>query len=778
MQWQQRVSDISLIAFAAGTGLAVRLPAPLAPEPVAVLFCLAACVVGMPSGRVVVPLVVGFLWGAMAFDARLAGDVPRSLEGETLRLSGTIVGLPERRPINVIFRFRAEVPWNSEPVNLRVVAPAGFEPGAHRHWQLSVRVRRRHGTQNPGQFNYADWLFANGMAGTGVLVEPETAVALALQAMSPLTRIRRQIADSIVASTPPSPGRGILVALATGAGEQIDAATWAVLSATGTSHLVVISGLHVGAVVLVTLGALRYLRVSPRTSIPATMLVTLMYAGIAGFGLSVQRATLAALAALAALGSNRAVGAGRLWCIALAGVCALDPFASLKSGFWLSFGAVALLLIVFAGQHRSSGERLRWPKELLRAQLVIGAGLLPVSIVVLGHWAPAGSLANLVAVPIVTMLVIPALLVLTVVLLLGGEVGRFVAGYPLAILAGLLDGLVVLLEELASHLPPFLVAADLMDLIPALVGGVTLVLPIGWRLRATGCLLLLLLFVPDVTVPEKGELWVDVIDVGQGLAILLRTRSSTILYDAGPRFGEGFDAGRKIVAPYLVRAGVRRLDWLVVSHKDADHAGGVPAIRDMFAPLSVAGPTFAAGCRYQSWRTDGIVFTLFRARLHERNDGSCMLYARGEDFALLLPGDIERDAERRLVDWGPTGVLAAAFPGGAGNNVAGSPERPEWESDGEGQPDLLAADILVVPHHGSLSSSTPAFLNRVQPRYAIVSAGYANRFGHPHARVLARYEARRIPVLNTARSGAVQIRLGPGTLSIVPTAAGTRATVQ
>jgi competence protein ComEC len=239
--------------------------------------------------------------------------------------------------------------------------------------------------------------------------------------------------------------------------------------------------------------------------------------------------------------------------------------------------------------------------------------------------------------------------------------------------------------------------------------------------------------------PPAGEAWVDVLDVGQGLAVLVRTAEHTLLYDTGPRYGAETSAGQRIVVPFLHAIGVAWLDALVVSHRDQDHSGGLEAVR-AHAPIArfltsmtgVGAEPCAAG---QFWEWDGVRFAIlhplerdYLGKAKRTNSMSCVLRVWNDGGAILLTGDIETDNERALI-------------ARAGKE--------------------LRSDVLVAPHHGGRGSSSPAFVAAVAPRDAIFSAGYRNRFGHPRAEVLERYAASR--QWRTARDGDVQVALGTET---------------
>ena len=427
----------------------------------------------------------------------------------------------------------------------------------------------------------------------------------------------------------------------------------------------------------------------------------------------------------------------------------------------MSFGAVAVLLVTWtAGQAHAAelvtgagrvasdpaehgvGSVMRVVREAARrawrgtvllflVQVVLGIALAPLSLAWVGQWTPLALPANLVAVPVVTLLVVP----LTLAAMLLAFVWEFPAGLLAGLLADVLGALAVALDLATAATPRFLWPelagpGGSMFWVTASLGAVLMTLPIPRAWRVTAAVLMLPVVMGRDTGPVVEPLRIEVLDVGQGLGVVLRSRNRTLVYDAGPRFVSGFDAGAAVVAPHLARAGVRRLDALIMSHADLDHAGGVEALRRQVHTLATYGPgRFAT--RSRQW--DGLSFELTAGRGHSRNGQSCVLLVDTGRQRVLLPGDIERGAETELL------------------------QRAD-----------IRADLVVAPHHASGTSSSVAFLNGVRPRVAVVSAGYRNRFGHPHPEVVARYMRRGAVVLSTADSGAVRIGLRDGFITTEP----------
>ena len=722
-----------------------------------------------PMATFYLGLCVALAYLAAGLDARL----PAALAGQTLAVTGVVSDLPHASPdglnrgINkdsskatdhwpgdvVRFRFRIEACTDCPvplllpmTVNLSSYQLATVRPGER--WHLRVRLQRPRGSVNPGLFDYQGWLLAQGVAATGYVLSGErrgTSLVALHHQLRDWLRDRLQGAlpsdnNDVGAGAAEADLAGLLLALSLGESQQISAAQWRVLSATGTNHLFIISGLHVSLVAALALRLLHWLL----GSLPAGrglafglgLLLVLAYGGIAGFGVPVQRALVMLLCAALLVLLQRQVAPLNFWLLALLVVNLLNPLASLAAGFWLSFGAVFVLLYGFAGQQLAGQGAGPWLLAMLRSQWLVFVGMGPLLLYFVAQMSSAALLANLVAIPLVSLVLVPLLL-----LALGlAGISSSLAAPVLALAATILHYLwawLVWLGELGwvHYAGP----VSITSLVLALLGVLLLLLPRGSWPRWPGCLLVLPLWVNSSPPLAFGEAEITVLDVGQGLSVLVRTAAdAAILYDAGPRFGERFDAGAQIVMPFMRRSGISRLQALIVSHNDMDHAGGVRVITENFtidrhfygeSPAMLPPEALVTACQPgASWHSAGVRLQLLPVPLlpgSSANNQSCLLLVETSRFSVLLPGDIELPMELALL-----------------------------------HQSLPQVDVLLAPHHGSRSSSHPALLNRLRPSVVVVSSGYANRFGHPHGEVLDRYEARAMEVFNTAADGAVTLHLG------------------
>lgn len=674
--------------------------------------------------------LLGLVWACLGAQSALDDRLPVELDGRTLWLEGRVVGLPEVG--EGVVRFQLEESGarrHALPKRLRLSWYDGPVLLAGEHWRLAVRLKRPRGLANPQGFDYEAWLLAQRIGATGTVKQGQR-----LRAASGPAAWRDALRQRLLQVE--AHGRaGGLAALVLGDDSGLSRADWRVLQDTGTVHLLVISGQHVALLAALLYGlvaGLARLGLWPRALPWLPWACALAFAGALGYGLlagfevPVRRAC--AMVALVLLWRLRFRHVAPGWPLLLAFVLVLlvEPLASLQAGFWLSFGAVAVLLWVFGGRLGAwSWWRVWW-----RAQWTIALGLLPLFFALGLPLSLSGPLANLLAVPWVSLLVVPLALLGTLLLPIPwlGEALLWLAG-------GLLQLLFQLLAWLAAGLPAWLpTALPFWAWALGSLGVLLCLLPAGVPLRGLGPLLLLALFLPPHEQIPEGQAEVWQLDVGQGLAVLVRTREHALLYDAGPRFGD-FDLGERVVLPSLRQLGVARLDQLLLSHADSDHAGGAEAVvRGMPVERVLSGeaPALtslgAEPCRDgASWQWDGVRFRTWRwAAAEEGNASSCVLKIEAAGESLLLTGDIDEPAERALL----------------------------------GQGLDLRADWLQVPHHGSRSSSSEAFLDAVAPRAALLSRGWHNPFGHPHPRVLERYRRRDIALYDSAEQGAVRLLLG------------------
>ncbi|GHT91347.1 DNA internalization-related competence protein ComEC/Rec2 [Betaproteobacteria bacterium] len=724
-------------------------------------------------------LAVGWGWAAWRAEIRLAEQLPAEWEVRDIRLTGTVASLPARFDRGERFEFQvdeiltpnAKIPtrlwlsfytlgWRGE-IN---PTPA---PRAGERWEFTVRLKRPHGRANPHAFDYEAWLFERSLRATGYVRNAPVPVFKGVadwtnsSPMLAVHRLRENLRDHFLATlggTGDAPYGGILTALAIGDQSAVPQPQWTIFNRTGTTHLMSISGLHVTLVAALAGGLLGWLwRQHPRlclclpakrVAILGGVLAALVYGLISGLSIPAQRACLMLVAAATALLGNRRVGAGRILLVALICVLLFDPWAVLAAGFWLSFGAVAALYWVGMPHNaleiveeedparlKNLRQRIvRYLRGFLHTQWAATTATLPLLFLFFQRFPLVSPFANLLAIPWVSFVITPLALL-----------GALFAWLPLPILSFahlLLAPLMAMLDFFAGM--PLLtpVAPPLWSVLLAGVGVLLLLLPRGTPGKGAALVMLLPLLFGQAPELSQGQLRATALDVGQGQAVLLETANHRLLYDAAPGYGPagedgeaqtGRDAGAQVVLPYLTASGVRALDALVVSHRDNDHSGGMNSIVAGLPVQRVISsiPDVPGGetCRRgQSWTWDGVRFEFLHPpadkTLRGDNGDSCVLKVTSAGGRMLLTGDISAREERRLL---------------AQDRAA------------------LAAEVILVPHHGSRTSSTLPFVAAVGADWALVSAGYRNRFNHPRPEIVDRYENLDTQLLRTDRDGALML---------------------
>jgi competence protein ComEC len=726
-------------------------------------------------------LVTAIAFACIAFgaaglraQARLDDALRADLEGRDLVVTGVVAQMPRRLPDGIRFAFdveratlqgravempqRISLGWyrgwrdgNDEGATL--LAPYdGLAAG--QRWRFAVRLKQPHGSLNPNGFDFELWMFEQGLRATGYVraTDRDAAQLLHASAGAPVERLRQHVRDAIEARVSDARAAGVLAALAVGDQAAIERSDWDLFRATGIAHLVSISGLHVTMFAWLAAALIgRAWRLSARAMLwlPAAtaarwggLAAAAGYALIAGWGVPAQR-TVWMLATAALL---MQLGVRWPWTLVLlvvaAVVTAIDPWALLQPGFWLSFVAVALLLVsapapVEEASRAPSPGRLAalWQamRHGLRTQVIATLGLAPLTLVFFQQLSLVGFIANLVAIPLVTLLITP-------LALLG------VLMPPLWLVSAWLVQLMSKGLALLASWPGAVwtvAVAPWWAQLAALAGAALLVMPLPWRVRVLALPLALPLLLPPIERPPEGAMHITAADVGQGSAIVVRTRTHTLLHDTGAQFSRDSDAGTRVLVPLLRSTGIARLDLLMLSHRDNDHTGGAAAVMSalpvatLSSSIEASHPLLAARPEHrrceagQAWQWDGVDFRVLHPQPqdYERPDAkpntlSCVLAvtdAKGR--RVLLTGDLEAEQEARLVR----------------ENAA-----------------ALRSHVLLVPHHGSKTSSSAAFLDAVAPRVAVVQAGYRNRFGHPAPAVMARYEERGIAVMRSDSCGAWQ----------------------
>ncbi len=763
------VARIGLAGFACGVillySLAVLPPLPWLISAMVIPF-LTLRVADSPVSRGAAMLFAGVLagmcWAGWQADSRQKAILPADLEGEELEVSGYVCDVPTDGSFSSVrFAFCVER-WHlpehvRAPDMPRKLRLAWYGEAATtripQRLRLRVVLKRPHGAVNPVGFRYESWLFRKGFGATGTIRELAPDAGLDCQSVCRYHRWRNGLVDAASERLSGARHFPLITSLMIGYRGHMEPGHWDVLKATGTIHLVAISGLHLG---LVAAGAgfvcRRLLLCLPQGHVTpgrlrgvvflCVSLASLAYALAAGFSVPTRRALVMVIIAGWILLGARRTGAftgllGALFLVLLG-----DPFSPLDQGFWLSFGAVSVLVLLFSLRLHQAG----WLQGLLLAQLAVFAALWPILEVLGQSQVLIGFVANLFAIPWVSLLVMPVLVVGALAMAISPAADGVVINALDLVFGALWQGLSWLAGvELAMPAPGLPTLLLLAGVVMA-----ALLVPFGGFRKVTGCLVVLGLTVPlvmgertgaDNTRADHPELWVW--DVGQGLSVMVRDRKQVLVYDTGPALEGVYSAVESVLIPNLKQLGVRRIDTLVISHGDGDHAGGLPLLFSAFEVGRVvtgepervaamlpddAGVTVESCARNGSRAMGNLDLSFWRSPGEvEGNDASCVLTVRSASHAMevVLPGDITRRVERLF------------------------PVNPVQEPD--------PFRVVLVPHHGSKTSSSEQWVGAMAPDIALFSAGYRHRFGHPHEDVVSRYLSAGSRLLNTATSGAVHL---------------------
>ncbi|MBC3808790.1 DNA internalization-related competence protein ComEC/Rec2 [Undibacterium seohonense] len=759
--------------------------------------------------RFVLAMGFGFCWASLLAHYQLRQELPAEWEGRDLVVQGVIDQLPGSTANGTRFTFtveryllpasasaiassdqeeiqaqsRIQASTDNFPKRLALgwfddadgkVDTPSLQPG--QRWQLRVRLKRPHGNANPNGFDYEAWLLEQGLRATGSVRLNAGASADGLGANlflndfvwslpNLIERARFRLREHMKLDLADAPYAGVLSALVIGDQRDISPTDWAMFNRTGVGHLMSISGLHITMIAGLFAGLMHFfwrhsfftraqlplLIPAPKVAVLSGLIAAIIYVALAGFGVPAQR-TLWMLAVLAvAIWSGRAASSTHVLSLALGVVILIDPWAVLWPGFWLSFGAVSVLLYASAGRidvlsPASSDQNFIYKfgpqiRAAARAQYAITFGLVPLTLLLFSQISLVSPIANAVAIPVVSFLVTP-------LALLGSVLPSPLSGWCLSIAHGFVEVLVQFLEFLnRSGLTVWQTPRPSWWMFCAATLGLLYMLaPRGIPMRWLGGICCLPLLLQPAQRPSKDQMQVSVFDVGQGSAVLVETAHHRLLYDTGPGTTADSNSGTRVLLPYLQVRGIAHLDQLVVSHSDNDHSGGAISILKNVKvdqllsslpsdhPIVTTAEKSSRCVAGQSWEWDGVQFeilhpvpVIYTSDKWKPNALSCTLKISTKTHAMLLTGDIEAVQEDQLV-----------------NRI----------------PEKLAADVLLAPHHGSGTSSTAAFLQAVKPSLALFQVGYLNRYHHPKEAVMQRYLDFGIKPLRTDTSGAITLQFG------------------
>lgn len=709
--------------------------------------------------RVLLSFIIGYLWALLFAVLYLQHGLDDELVARDILIQGVVSGLSEVSDRSVRFNFEVSdyrfVEGKTEtlvkrrmPTSLRLswyYQNKRLQPGDR--WQLLVRLKQPHGMQNPGGFDYEKWLYLQGVQATGYIRKSDKNTLLVSSAgsLSGLIDRSRQYLITLISKLPEQDFTGVLQALTVGNKSLITVDQWRVLRETGTSHLMAISGLHIGLVAGLVFGLVRRIvpafvintMSAPQLAAVFSLFSAFFYALLAGFTVPTQRAFVMLLVLMLAVLLKRPAFNLNTLALSLMAVLIVSPKAVLSAGFWLSYLAVLIIALVSSARVYGASNRVYNGLKNVRVQWLIALGLLPLSFILFQQGSVTSPVANMLVIPVVALVVVPLVLFASVLSVVSVSASLWVFGLA----SELLSWVWLLLEwlSLSQFSSLFRPQLPLLTVICGLMGVVLLLMPRGFPLRYAGLLLVAPMMFHQSVRPKQGEFWLSVLDVGQGLSVFIQTSDKTLLYDAGAKFSKVFDIGQRVIVPYFLYTDIQQVDRFIISHGDNDHAGGAESVLKEIRVVQVMQgekvidsknvPQIPVSfCRSgDRWVWNGVHFEILHPghEYKKSNNRSCVLKVWNKRHSVLLTGDIESGAESDM-------LMAVA--------------------------DKLPSDVIIVPHHGSNTSSSSRWLNKVNPRLAVISAGYKNRFKHPTSKVLSRYHEMEVMTLNTAIEGAIQLK--------------------
>lgn len=730
----------SAISFLLGCALLVQSSS-LPDSPYLWLLIPALLFVIFPKTRWLSFIAFGFFWSYYQASLLLDDRLSLELQGQDLVISGTVHNVPEFYDRRIRFEFK---PDQDQEVSLpsKIIInwyqPFAKDLHAGERWQLNVRLKQPYGMKNPGTFDYESWLFQQGIGASGYVRNNKQNIRLQNAAVYSVNKLRQSLFNKINLHLNNSEHKGLIQGLTTGIRHNINQDQWQLLRLSGTSHLLAISGLHIGLAAAIGFFSFRWLwsrRAKNLLLLPAIQvaaiggfILALFYAALAGFSIPTQRALIMVSVVMISLLIKRPVSIPSTLAFSLLVILIWDPLSVLSAGLWLSFSAVAVIL--FTCQYRFPKPQWQWAK----IHVFIALGLTPLLLVFFLQISFIAPIANIIAVPFISLIVVPLLLLSIVLLVLYEPVGFLLLDFVDLILIlfwPFLDSVVSLpfSHWTNAQIPP-------LYLLPIVISIVLLLAPKAMPGKHLAVFGLLPLFFYSPSRPNNGEFWFTLLDVGQGLAGVVQTQHHTLVFDSGAKFSDNFNTGTAIVLPFLQSQGINHIDRLIISHGDNDHIGGaLPLIKAISINSIISSaenelPTAIPCLADQSWQWDQVDFRILMAGGIDKtstNNQSCVLQIKNTAGTVLLSGDIEKQAEIQLVkQYGTT----------------------------------LKSTILIAPHHGSNTSSTDTFIDTVKPEVVLFPIGYRNRYHFPHDKVVQRYLNRQISLFNTADHGAIQYHFG------------------
>lgn len=670
---------------------------------------------------------LGFFYAMGTAHNILNHRLPIDLEGKLIEVHGRITNIPQYTDYGARFEFNIDDPalqarltWIHPPSTLQT----------NQRYKLKVRLKQAHGLRNPNTFDQERWFFqhrirAQGTVKSGELVEDNF-------------NLRFQIYQFLKEKMQDLPRSGILIALLLGETNGISQHEWKILKNTGTIHLISVSGTHLTLMAffsafIITLivriiGGNWLLKINAHILIALlSFIIVALYAWLSGFSIPTQRSLIMIGTVLLGIIFNHRFSTSYILSAALFLVLLFDPLAILSIGFWLSFGAITILLSISLNHRTFAFEKL----FNYRGNIAIFIGLTMPLILFFGQLPLLSIPANLIAVFLIGFLVMPLLFIGAILLPFG-------VGYYLLLLSSYVLEITMLYLEMLATLDfslIYLPNAPLWALSLAMIGTFFILMPKGMVGKWISLAWFLPMLFPPMQKLKEREIYFDLLDVGQGLSAVIRTKNHVLIYDTAPAFEQKVVAESTLI-PFLRGKGVQDISRLIISHPHFDHAGGVKSLMQTFEinDILTTEPKRWKNASYckagQLWEWDGVIFEMLAGEENYYKNNSCVLKVTTGKHAILLTGDIEREQELKLA----------------------------YEKD-------IKANILIAPHHGSKTSSSWTFVNAVKPDYVLFSVGYKNQFKHPRSEIIQRYQMIGAQTLETQHSGTISFQITPEMIS-------------
>lgn len=700
--------------------------------------------------------ISGFLWAEWQAHHLLSIKLDKNMEEKTILITGTIVTLPKVEEKIAHFEFElTNIEWADISIakNMRVKL-SWYHPdiplNVGGRYQFYARLKRIHSCQNPGTFDQEAWYLQHGIRAQGYIVQNQQNQLLVNNRFTmPIQQLRQYLQYYIYKLLPASETAPWLMALMIGERSQIPPHHWDILRRTGTNHLMAIAGLHLGFIALITHFIFNKIwRWWPRglllipaqqVAILGAVVSVLFYSALAGFSIPTQRASLMFIIFSYATFMKSSINPWQSWSLALFIIILIQPLSVLSEGFWLSFATLALLIFHMRGRLAPQGMWWNWG----RAQWIIGLGLIPFTIYFFHEFPLLSFVANLIAIPWLTFTILPFTFISTVLILIHPAWASCFLAFADKNLSLLWIFLTWVAKCPSFSWQQFYPTMNL--LLASMIGSTLLLLPHRTPGRIMGLFWMLPLWFYSPQLPKNGELWLTLLDVGQGLSVVVQTKHHMLLYDTGPKYSEQFNMGKHVVVPFLRSIKTNNIDMLVISHGDNDHIGGASSVMEAFNVNEIKTSVTerfkfkntSLCLEKEKWQWDNINFEFLypdKSNLNLGNDSSCVLLIDNGTQQILLSGDIEKWAERRMLK----------------------------------KNKLSPTAILVAPHHGSKTSGLRKFMETLRPQIVLYAVGYRNRYHFPHPSVVKSYKQIESQQLDTSTSGAIQIKLSQKEASIKP----------